>query len=270
MQRPESLTSSYLIIVYLSSYSGFLKKLTVTLSLFTPPLVSALCLCLIFFSILYRLSLLPVLPLTPSSFSPLLPFLLSSHSFCSFVFFSFSSPLHFISLFPPLFCPFLLSPSLLPHLLPLTFTFPHLFPLTLVFSFLPFFSPAVTSPCSPLLSFLLSFPHISLFISSPYPFLCILLFSPCLSRCFPLLLSLFTSMSSVLLSFLSLYFFPPFISSCFLFSSLVFTPSLFFIFTSPLLRPGGAPRTDGGGASGARSLALTAVTLAGANADGLT
>lgn len=201
----------------------------------------------------------PFLFLTPPTFSPVLSFLL----FFCLLFFLFSSPFHLLVSSPLLSFP----PFSFPSSSSLT---SHLFPLTLVFSFLPFFSPAVTSLHSPLLSFPLSFPHISLFISSPYPFLCILLFSPCLSCCFLLLLSFFTSMSSVLLSFLSLYFFPPFISSCFLFSSLVSTPSLFFIFTSPLLRPGGAPRTDGGGASGARSLALTAVTLAGANADGLT
>lgn len=260
MQRPESLTSSYLIIVYLSSYSGFLNHFIT----FYPPS----CFSTLFMSYFLFYSLPPVLAfcpppypflfLTPPTFSPVLSFLL----FFCLLFFLFSSPFHLLVSSPLLSFP--------PFSFPSSSSLASYFYLTSPFSSHPcFFFSSLFLTCCYIPAFS-SLPHISLFISSPYPFLCILLFSPCLSCCFPLLLSFFTSISSVLLSFLSLYFFPPFISSCFLFSSLVFTPSLFFIFTSPLLRPGGAPRTDGGGASGARSLALTAVTLAGANADGLT
>lgn len=200
--------------------------------------------------------------------SPLFLHVLSSSS-CS---------LTSILFFPLFFTPFsshvlfqLLAPSscFLPLLsCPLNHCTCH-FPLLLFFLLLSCFilsSHFINSPCSSPYNLCL-FPVLTCPCLSPLPYLpsstfllsSFLLCSPSFSP-FPCSI-LFYPLKKI-------FFITPF--SSFLLLFLLFPNISLFFLSSPLLRPGYAPRTDGGGASGARSVALTAVTLAGANADGLT
>lgn len=140
------------------------------------------------------------------------------------------------------------------------------------------------------LSFILPPPSLLLFTflssSSPLVFLLFSLFikPPCSSSILPYLFPVLTCprlppllhLCSSLFIFLYQSFLLPSPSSSFVSAVLSITPfssllllfisfSLFCFLTSLLSSPpGDAPRTDGGGASGVRSVALTAVTLAGA------
>lgn len=148
-----------------------------------------------------------------------------------------------------------------------------------------FFLPAVSC----FFSLYISFCFTSTSLSSPLVYIIVhfYLFSTRI-----LFFILFYLISSFILLFLSSYFFlifclsliisphfPPLISSCASTSRVSIHPpsspssSLLplILSSSPypsLPRPGLVPRTDGERASGERSVALTAVTLAGANVDG--